>query len=206
MANITVTLLYGEENKHWDLSLPSNVPLRLFLSGLMEKLVGQDAAGDKIWILRNRDTGDSLDMDSNLDDAGTLPGDVFHIRAARASSVPDFPKDVTIDPSRYPGCLIAPDGKVFPLTEKFTTLGRSSNVSSGFIDLTDYDPGARCSRRHAQIISENARFKVRDVGSKNGTYVNDQLVSGDQRLALQIGDVICFGEGGGPALKFHINK
>jgi len=38
------------------------------------------------------------------------------------------------------------------------------------------------SRNHCRIRFENGEFLVRDLGSTNGTYVNDDLVEGDGRL------------------------
>jgi len=39
------------------------------------------------------------------------------------------------------------------------------------------------SRRHARIEIDATRATVEDLGSKNGTYVNDQLVSGATPVA-----------------------
>ncbi len=44
------------------------------------------------------------------------------------------------------------------------------------------------SRRHAQILESHGTFYIEDLRSRNGTYVNDELISG--RLELQEGDEI----------------
>lgn len=48
-----------------------------------------------------------------------------------------------------------------------------------------------CSRRHFEICNENGKFVVRDLGSSNGTYVNEKRIT---ELALQPGDSIQAGE------------
>ena len=47
------------------------------------------------------------------------------------------------------------------------------------------------SRRHAQIVVAGGNTTVEDLGSKNGTQVNKQLVT--QRVALKDGDEVQFG-------------
>jgi pSer/pThr/pTyr-binding forkhead associated (FHA) protein len=47
------------------------------------------------------------------------------------------------------------------------------------------------SRRHAEVYEEGGNFLVRDLGSKNGTFVNGELVGGPR--ALEPGDRIGVG-------------
>jgi pSer/pThr/pTyr-binding forkhead associated (FHA) protein len=47
------------------------------------------------------------------------------------------------------------------------------------------------SRRHAMIHREGSEFALEDVGSRNGTYVNDQRIEG--RVTLDHDDEIWFG-------------
>jgi DNA-binding winged helix-turn-helix (wHTH) protein len=48
------------------------------------------------------------------------------------------------------------------------------------------------SRQHAVISSDNSIYSIRDLGSKNGTWVNDQRI-GDSPVILENGDLIHFG-------------
>ncbi len=48
------------------------------------------------------------------------------------------------------------------------------------------------SRHHAVISSDNSTYSIRDLGSKNGTWVNGQRI-GDSPEILQDGDIIHFG-------------
>ncbi len=47
------------------------------------------------------------------------------------------------------------------------------------------------SRRHCAIVVEEGAVKVRDFGSKNGTFINERRVDGE--LAVRSGDVMRFG-------------
>ena len=47
------------------------------------------------------------------------------------------------------------------------------------------------SRRHAQVVHENGRYVVRDLGSLNGTYVNQMRIDD---FALEQGDELQVGK------------
>jgi pSer/pThr/pTyr-binding forkhead associated (FHA) protein len=74
-------------------------------------------------------------------------------------------------------------GSRFTVTEPVTTAGRHPESDIFLDDVT-------VSRRHAEIVAGVEGFRVRDVGSLNGTYLNRErieeaaLVNGDE---LQIG-------------------
>src|SRR5437660_7650459 len=69
------------------------------------------------------------------------------------------------------------------LTADAMTVGRGSSCQ---IQVTD----AGVSSKHAKVYCENNQFYVMDLGSTNGTYVNDKDVD---RQALEDGDVVTFG-------------
>jgi pSer/pThr/pTyr-binding forkhead associated (FHA) protein len=52
------------------------------------------------------------------------------------------------------------------------------------------------SRRHAQIEQEGDRFYLQDLGSVNGTRLNDQRIPPKERKPVWDGDVIEFGRNG----------
>ena len=64
------------------------------------------------------------------------------------------------------------------------TIGRSPSVSIPIDDKT-------LSREHTQVYVQGNRYFVRDLGSKNGTYLNNQLVK--QPTPLKHGDRIRVG-------------
>jgi hypothetical protein len=70
-------------------------------------------------------------------------------------------------------------------------LGQRDTVSIGRSRSCDLRlPGSDASRRHAEIAGGPDGFTLSDLGSTNGTYVNDQQV---QKHALQPGDRIEIG-------------
>jgi hypothetical protein len=72
----------------------------------------------------------------------------------------------------------------FSLSKPIVTIGRLPES-----DVVVDDPGA--SRQHARISSANGEFVVTDLGSTNGTLVNDEAVD---EAALADGDRITIGE------------
>src|ERR1041385_7303254 len=81
----------------------------------------------------------------------------------------------------------ADEGKQFELSEPVVGLGRDPG---NLIRLNDTE----ISRRHAEIFQkpgDGRRYFVRDVGSANGTFVNDTLVN---EAPLQPGDQIQIGQ------------
>ena len=68
-------------------------------------------------------------------------------------------------------------GDVFPLTPgQRYTLGRATTNS---IVLKD----EKCSREHAEVSSAGGRWRIRDLGSTNGTRVNERRVEGEWELS-----------------------
>jgi pSer/pThr/pTyr-binding forkhead associated (FHA) protein len=56
-------------------------------------------------------------------------------------------------------------GSVCVLNETVTTIGRDPSSDLFLDDIT-------VSRRHAEIVRSRDGFKIRDLGSVNGTYIN----------------------------------
>lgn len=105
----------------------------------------------------------------------------------------DFPSfrythEVPDQPSRPHPVLYVPfgddKGKSFPLTKETTTIGRSPDCD---IRLQDES----VSRNHAVIVKTRSKYVVRDLGSRNGTYIDHQPIEQDTFLlpgsVLQIG-------------------
>jgi sigma-B regulation protein RsbU (phosphoserine phosphatase) len=61
--------------------------------------------------------------------------------------------------------------------------------------------GSEVSRDHAEILLDGARHLLRDRGSRFGTFINGQAVTGDQ--PLKAGDIIRLGRGGGAELVYQ---
>ena len=70
------------------------------------------------------------------------------------------------------------------VVDGLTTIGRHPESSICLDDVT-------VSRRHAQVVLDNGRYVVRDLGSLNGTYVNQMRID---ELALEQGDELQIGK------------
>jgi S1-C subfamily serine protease/pSer/pThr/pTyr-binding forkhead associated (FHA) protein len=88
--------------------------------------------------------------------------------------------------------------------------GQSETVAKSYIavgrhplsDLRfDAEGDLDVSTRHAQMMWKDGRYVLRDLESKNGTYVNGKRIAGDQ--PLKDGDVIQFGADG-PSVEYHV--
>jgi hypothetical protein len=75
-------------------------------------------------------------------------------------------------------------GRIIPLNQPALTFGRSP-------DCTVVVESARTSRRHAEISYSQGNWLIRDLGSANGTLVNQQPIS---QAWLQPGDQILIGD------------
>jgi hypothetical protein len=73
----------------------------------------------------------------------------------------------------------------FPLAEDQISIGRSAGN-----DLVLADP--EVSRRHARIVRRADGFAVEDIGSTNGTFVNQQRIT--HLTLLQDGDIVDLGD------------
>lgn len=78
----------------------------------------------------------------------------------------------------------ADEGKQFELTEAVVSIGRDT---ASTIRLHDTE----VSRRHAELRQADGSFLLVDVGSANGTFVNNQKV---QQTVLQAGDHLTIGQ------------
>lgn len=85
----------------------------------------------------------------------------------------------------------------FQLQKDSNLVGRSDPNSNIFpeVDLSRFDPNTKISRRHARIWREGEAFLVEDLGSINGTVVNDAVrLAPRQPRVLASGDRLRLGE------------
>src|SRR3954469_18057491 len=75
-------------------------------------------------------------------------------------------------------------GREKSLSEKALTIGRDAEAGIQILDRS-------ASRFHAEVFPVGGMYFVRDLDSKNGTFVNDEKVT-DEEL-LREGDVIKIG-------------
>jgi CRP-like cAMP-binding protein len=77
-----------------------------------------------------------------------------------------------------------------------TTIGRADPVTGILpdIDLTPVDQNRSVSRRHAKIIKSGTDYCVlEEIGTVNGTYVNEQRIPTGSPVAIHNGDTIKIG-------------
>ena len=85
----------------------------------------------------------------------------------------------------------------FVLQKDNNLVGRTDPHSNVFpeIDLSKFDPETKVSRRHARIWREGDSFLVEDLGSVNGTVINDSVrLAPRQPRVLDSGDKLRLGE------------
>lgn len=77
-----------------------------------------------------------------------------------------------------------------------TTIGRADPVTGILpdIDLTPVDTNRSVSRRHAKILKSGEEYLIlEEVGTVNGTYVNDQRIPTGVPVAVHNGDLLKIG-------------
>jgi pSer/pThr/pTyr-binding forkhead associated (FHA) protein len=87
--------------------------------------------------------------------------------------------------------LPASDAARYALCKDVVTVGRADDN-----DVVLKDP--RVSRKHAELVRGELRYRVRDLGSRNGTFVNGTRVL--ESCEVTTGDQLSFG---GVHLRFH---
>jgi len=113
-----------------------------------------------------------------------------HTTATVAVPVEGAPEDVQVDVDELPagmGMLVVTrgpnSGSRFALEHDVTTAGRHPESTIFLDDIT-------VSRRHAEIHRSSDGYRVVDVGSLNGTYLNRERV---EEADLQDGDELQIG-------------
>lgn len=84
-----------------------------------------------------------------------------------------------------------------PLTKEEVSIGRLDPASGSFpdVDLDDYGGAEKgVSRRHAKIIRRESGIFIQDMGSTNGTFLNDRKLTPYRFEALKYGDKLRLGK------------
>jgi pSer/pThr/pTyr-binding forkhead associated (FHA) protein len=84
-----------------------------------------------------------------------------------------------------------PLGQFWPIQQGFCLVGRKDAGASAEIEIDH----PTTSSRHAKIYAaaRPGRIKVEDLGSTNGTYVNERRLESGERRSLSNGDTVRFG-------------
>eukprot|EP00891_Asterochloris_glomerata_P008137 jgi/Astpho2/8137/fgenesh1_pg.00120_%23_81_t len=96
-------------------------------------------------------------------------------------------------------CVRTGDGNSDHLEEKIPAPG-SIKLAEGTWQLGRDKPAdivvpvPTVSGRHAQLKVEGSKVQVTDLGSTNGTFVNDQELTADKTVDLAVGTEVTFGD------------
>jgi len=92
--------------------------------------------------------------------------------------------------------VIEETGEEYVLDKDVITIGRQSPADGIFpdIDMTQVDKDAYISRRHARIIRKDDGFLFEDVGSSNGSFINNVRIAQGVQQFLNEGDEIRLGK------------
>ncbi len=103
---------------------------------------------------------------------------------------------VATPPATGSKLVLASSGKEFPLSKDVITIGRRSPADGIYpdVDLTDDDPESYISRRHGQVIKSGSQFIFEDVGSANGSFVNNTRMAKGVQQPLKDGDQVRLGK------------
>jgi hypothetical protein len=116
-------------------------------------------------------------------DEGLKRGDLVVRAELTEATGPATSQPVAVPDAAGARLVLADDGREWPLDRDRIVIGR---LAGSEIEVDD--PGA--SRRHAEIRRQGGEFVVADLGSTNGTLVNDSPIS---EATLEDGDRITIG-------------
>jgi hypothetical protein len=92
--------------------------------------------------------------------------------------------------------VVQDSSREFYLDKDVITIGRQSPADGIFpdIDLTEVDVEAYISRRHARILRKDDGFIFEDMGSSNGSFINNVRVTQGVQQFLNEGDMLRLGK------------
>ncbi|MCE1246579.1 MAG: FHA domain-containing protein [Firmicutes bacterium] len=96
----------------------------------------------------------------------------------------------------YPKLIADGTNVEFILDKDIITMGRQSPADGIFpdVDLTDLDKEAYISRRHARILKRDEGFIFEDLGSSNGSFINNVRVTQGVQQFINNGDKLRLGK------------
>jgi hypothetical protein len=115
--------------------------------------------------------------------------------ASAVMAPPDADQIAASAPRTLSGFLVAfdanPLGEFWPLHQGQSTVGRKGSST----DITIPIDHPTTSSRHAKlyVAARPGRLKVEDLGSTNGTYVNERRLEPNERRSVEHGDTLRFG-------------
>ncbi|MCL5103381.1 MAG: FHA domain-containing protein [Armatimonadetes bacterium] len=126
---------------------------------------------------------------------GEAPTDLPTSEETEFDEAPEVPVGVQEPETPSVGKLVSKDGAYsFDLVNGVNTIGRREGNSIVI-------PDPYCSGQHAELLAEDGRFTITDLGSTNGTLVNGVKLEPNMPRELQPGDEITLGR---PVFKIEV--
>ena len=88
-------------------------------------------------------------------------------------------------PKRVPTIKRILTGEQVKITGNVFRIGRKDD---GMDYVVSHNPAI--SKKHAEVLVRDGKYYVRDVGSKNGTYVNGRILPKNKEVEISNGDLI----------------
>lgn len=129
-----------------------------------------------------------LPGEAQLDGSASTDGEIPDAHFVVSGCATGFPEIVVYQDKVQRGPNYVINGDIF-------TIGRSSQNSEVCpdLDFRDFVHGHKVSRRHARIIQRDGRYFVEDLGSKAGTWVDEEFVEPGMLYPLEDGVIISIG-------------
>jgi hypothetical protein len=160
--------------------LPDHIPVHQLVNSLA-KALGLERSREIYYELHLPD-GDELRRipeARTLQQAFVLSGSTLHL------------VQVHEDPQQS-AFLVTDGGQEIRLRQS-TLIGRLTPEVHVDVDLTPMDSAKVVSRRHAAITRVTSHYLIKDLGSRNGTFIDEIRLKSDESRVLHPGDQICFG-------------
>jgi hypothetical protein len=127
-------------------------------------------------------------------------GASLEVSATPAPAPPSVPPAAPVVPQApsvvYPKLIAESTNEEFVLDKDIITIGRQSPADGIFpdIDLTDLDKEAYISRRHARILKREEGLIFEDLGSSNGSFINNVRITQGIQQFINDGDKLRLGK------------
>jgi pSer/pThr/pTyr-binding forkhead associated (FHA) protein len=185
-AIVTITIEYGDTV---ELPVALDVPSRTLAMKILRDLGRTMRRGVDFDLFIDTGHGDKpIDPAATLGELGIEDGQRLRIKRAVAGGP---------EPAGGQAYLRAPSGDLLPLDSSYVIIGRKDAEYEVplDLDLAKHDPAQAVSRRHACISREAGKYSLLDLGSTNGTRLNEVDLIPNKKVPLKDGDRIEFGRG-----------
>ncbi len=92
--------------------------------------------------------------------------------------------------------------KSYRIAQRKFVIGR---IKACDLNLAAFPNSVKVSRQHAEIVKDSTRFLIKDLNSRNGTYLNREKLKPNTNHALKAGDTVQLGSDG-PKFEFRLES